>query len=91
MSFSALKKDDIKSYSVNALDGGLDGLIFYRRIVKEFAPYLKENGFFLFEIGYDQGDSLISIANENGFDCVIERDLSGNERNAILTRRVTSD
>ena len=38
-----------------ALDGHEDGLYFYRRIVSEGSAYVKENGWMLFEIGYDQG------------------------------------
>ena len=70
----------------NALDGGLDGLVFYRHIVREFAPYLEKDGFFLFEIGYDQGEALTRLAAEHGFVCSICRDLSGNDRVAILYR-----
>ncbi len=67
--------------------GGEDGLVFYRRFIGAFAPFLKEGGQFVFEIGWRQGDALRSLAAEGGFDCVIERDLSGLDRVAILTRR----
>ena len=70
----------------NALDGGLDGLVFYRHIVREFSPYLERDGFFLFEIGDGQGDGLRRIAEENGFDFKLELDLAKKERNVILTR-----
>ena len=67
-----------------ALDGGEDGLIFYRSIVEKFADNLKENGFFLFEIGYDQADDLRRIAEENGFECEIYKDLCACDRAALL-------
>ena len=70
----------------NALDGGLDGLVFYRHIVREFAPYLENDGFFLFEIGDTQGDDLRRVAEENGFKFKLVLDLAGKERNVILTR-----
>ncbi len=69
-----------------ALDGGEDGLVFYRAIVENFADNLEEDGFFLFEIGYDQADSLKEIASLHGFDCKIYKDLGKNDRAALLTR-----
>ena len=64
-----------------ALDGGDDGLIFYRAILKNYAPLLKADGFFLFEIGYDQADDLTSLAKEHHFAHVrIIRDLGGRNR-----------
>ena len=69
-----------------ALDGGEDGLIFYRAIVENFSGNLEENGFFLFEIGYDQADDLRVIASENGFSCEIYKDLGGCDRAALLRK-----
>ncbi len=69
-----------------ALDGGQDGLIFYRMIVKNFAKNLDDSGFFLFEIGFDQADELRRIAEENGFDCEIYKDLGGRDRAALLRK-----
>lgn len=72
-----------------ALDGGEDGLIFYREIVRNFAENLEEDGFFLFEIGFDQADDLRKIADDNGFTCEIFKDLGGCDRAAILRKKVT--
>lgn len=72
-----------------ALDGGEDGLIFYRAIVKNFAKNLEEGGFFLFEIGFDQADDLRKIADGNNFDCEIFKDLGGCDRAALLRKKVT--
>ena len=69
-----------------ALDGGEDGLIFYRTIVKNFSSRLTDSGFFLFEIGYDQEEDIKQIASQNGFLCTVEKDLGGNPRVALLTR-----
>ena len=77
---------ELEAEPQNALDGGVDGLVFYRQIVKDFAPYLERDGFFLFEIGDGQGAALKRIAEENGFDFKLELDLAGKERNVILTR-----
>lgn len=69
-----------------ALDGGEDGLLFYRAIVKNLFSRLTESGFFLFEIGFDQEDDIKTIAAENGFACTVEKDLGGNPRTALLSR-----
>ena len=67
-----------------ALDGGEDGLAFYRRILQsDYRTVLRENGFFAFEIGYDQGDALRSLAGED--PCEILRDLGGCDRVALIT------
>lgn len=68
-----------------ALDGGEDGLDFYRFIVREYKKYLSESGRFAFEIGYDQAKAIERIANENGYDCEIYKDYGENDRVALLT------
>ena len=70
-----------------ALDGGEDGLIFYRTLLRTMRPHLKTDGFFLFEIGYDQGESLLSLAREYDYPTVrILRDLSGNDRVVYISQ-----
>lgn len=65
----------------NALDGGVDGLDFYRRIIKESRLWLKEGGWLFFEIGYDQGQALLSLLEEAGFcHCTLRKDLAGLDR-----------
>lgn len=67
-----------------ALDGGEDGLSFYRRIVKEAGAYLCRDGLLAFEIGYDQGEALRKLLSENGYGRVeIIRDLAGLDRVAL--------
>lgn len=67
-----------------ALDGGDDGLVFYRELFRVAKQWLADDGFCLFEIGYDQGDSLRALAAENGFSCEIKKDLGSCDRVAIL-------
>lgn len=69
-----------------ALDGGSDGLMFYRHIVKEYGKNLKKNGFFAFEIGFDQADDIKRIAKQFGYECEVHTDLSKNPRMAILKK-----
>ncbi len=70
-----------------ALDGHEDGLYFYRKIVSEGAPFLKKDGWMLFEIGYDQGEAVSKLMCDNGFfDVQIIKDLTGLDR-VVLGRR----
>lgn len=50
-----------------ALDGGWDGLKFYRDIAKAAPLYLKEGAYLAFEIGYDQRADIENILRENNF------------------------
>lgn len=64
-----------------ALDGGEDGLDFYRKITKEAKKYLNTNGYLAFEIGYNQRENVERILEENGYKNIYSRkDLSGNDR-----------
>ena len=66
---------------MEALDGGPDGLNFYRKITQEAPQYLKENGYLFFEIGYDQGAAVQQLMTTAGFsDVTVIKDLAGNDR-----------
>jgi len=84
--------EEIREYEpVSALDGGPDGLAFYRRLVPETPPFLTGGGWLALEIGADQTDSVLELIRERGgFDTVrVVRDLNGLNR-AILARRTTN-
>lgn len=67
-----------------ALDGGLDGLDFYRRIIKEGLKFLSPQGRILFEVGHDQAQRVANMLRKNGFKYVIiKKDLAGIERVVI--------
>ena len=70
-----------------ALNGGEDGMDFYRAILTRFAGHLKEGGCFLFEIGYDQGEQIRALGAAHGFDCTVTKDYGGNDRVAKLAKR----
>ena len=69
-----------------ALDGGGDGLDFYRKIISDYGVYLSSGGSMLFEIGYDQADAIRYLAEGVGYTCEIYKDYSQNDRVAHLRR-----
>lgn len=63
-----------------ALDGGEDGLFFYRAIIKQSTAYLKPNGFLILEVGIGQAAPVTSMMNANFSNINVFKDLSGIDR-----------
>ena len=89
-----IKKSDIKLLSNEvqkdpqiALDGGYDGLDFYRKISSQAIDYLKFGSYLCFEIGYDQQEDVTEIIKDSKHynDTYCKKDLFGNDR-VIVTR-----
>ena len=77
--------DDELSYEPEAaLDGGDDGLDFYRVIISEYGAFLNKDGIMLLEIGCDQGKAVATLAASAGMRCEIFKDYGGNDRVAFL-------
>ena len=74
--------DDVKLYEPHVdINGGEDGLIFYRKIIEESKLALKENGVLAFEIGHDQGLDVRILMEEAGFlNVKLVKDLAGLDR-----------
>ncbi len=70
-----------------AFVGGVDGGDFYRHLTPIYKEKIAPEGFIAYEIGYDQADLLSSIADECGMSCEILKDLSGNDRVAVLRHK----
>lgn len=70
-----------------ALNGGYDGLDFYRKIIHQGYEYLKFKGYLCLEIGYDQKIDVIElIENEEKYiDTYCKKDLYGNDR-VVITK-----
>lgn len=70
-----------------ALDGGQDGLDFYRKIIHQSYEFLKYRGYLCLEIGYDQKIDVIELIEkeEKYIDTYGKKDLYGNDR-VIITR-----
>ncbi len=74
---------NVKEYEpLYALDGGKDGLIFYRCITEYAIKHLKTDGFLVYEIGYDQGESVKKIIEDTkSFHTIqVTKDLAGCDR-----------
>jgi release factor glutamine methyltransferase len=78
---------EVQKEPMLALDGGKDGLDFYRRIVEEAYSHLKYNSYLCFEIGYDQKEEVTEIINKEKIysETYSKKDLYGNDR-IIITK-----
>ncbi|NOW07328.1 peptide chain release factor N(5)-glutamine methyltransferase [Clostridium beijerinckii] len=74
--------EDVKNYEPHtALNGGNDGLDFYRKIIDQSQHTLRENGILAFEIGYNQGEAVRLLMENNGFTNVkIVKDFASLDR-----------
>lgn len=77
---------EVKKEPFIALDGGKDGLYFYKKIIEEGYKFLNENGKIFFEIGYDQKDEIINIIKNDARYEVIKtkKDLGNNDRVIVI-------
>ena len=65
---------------MNAVDGGKDGLDFYRKLIPDARDYLKTDGLLILEIGSDS-DKITEMLEDSGFSQImVSPDYSGNER-----------
>ena len=69
-----------------ALDGGEDGMDFYRSIFSLHFPHIAPGGPLILEIGYDQADGIRELAANHGADCHVFRDYGGNDRVAVCRK-----
>lgn len=64
-----------------ALDGGNDGLFFYRRIINGAPDFLRKDGLLCMEVGYGQSEAVGKMLELNGFDDIlVYNDMAGIER-----------
>ena len=82
-------QEEVRLYDpMSALDGGEDGLYFYRRIAEESPKYLTQGGWLCMEIGHDQGEEVKAFLEIAGFtDVSVKKDLAGLDR--VVSGRYT--
>ncbi|MGA1825425.1 MAG: peptide chain release factor N(5)-glutamine methyltransferase [bacterium] len=70
-----------------ALDGGEDGLDFYRRIIKEAVVFLRNGGYLIMEFGDGQAGPILEIAKHNGSYCTCEIVKDYNKKDRVIVLR----
>lgn len=77
----SLQKEVKEHEPEKALDGGADGLDFYRKIIDESRHYLADGGFLFFEIGFEQREHVCELMQNAGFcDVTWKKDYAGLDR-----------
>lgn len=73
---------EVKAHEpIMALDGGADGLVFYRRITERAGAYLSGGGMLFFEIGCGQAEAVSGMMEEAGFcEITVVKDFAGLDR-----------
>ena len=86
-----IKTEDINNLSPEvkrepkwALDGGRDGVLFYRRLLKVCPPMIKPGGHLVLEIGYDQKDAVTDLCSSKGYACEVYKDYGNNDRICVV-------
>lgn len=86
--FESLSADIREHEPRTALDGGPDGLAFYRRIAQRAGEFVKPGGWIFLEIGESQADSVASLLSEKGFDVKpVVKDAGGRHRVVVAHRK----
>lgn len=84
----ALEKSVVAYEPHLALDGGVDGLDYYRRIASRFSEHLKPGGTLWLELGAGQGKEVAEIFYKAGFSEIsVRNDLSGHDRLFFLEKQ----
>ncbi len=85
--YQTLQKEVKHEPKIALVGGGDDGGDFYRSLTHKYKHNLKPGGFIAYEIGYDQADLLRKIAEREDMSCLVIKDLSGNDRVAVLQNK----
>ncbi len=82
-----LETDILRYEPIQAIEGGLDGLTIFRKIVKKSSRMLKRGGKLILEIGFDQKLKMLKLLNkENFFVNKIVKDYGKRDRCLICTK-----
>lgn len=81
-------QDNVLKYDPHlALFAEEEGMYFYRNIIEKASSYLNDNGVIFFEIGYDQKDKIIKLADMNNYHAEVYKDINGRDRMAFLVEK----
>ena len=79
---------DVRDYEPRqALDGGLDGLLETKKVIKKSSELIKKKGKFILEIGFDQKNRVVNLIKKEGFYInSIQKDFAKKDRCIICTK-----
>ena len=87
-------QEEVRLYDPRtALDGGEDGLYFYRKIIRQSREYLEPGGYLMLEIGWDQAEEVSALMRASGYAGIrVKKDLAGLDRvvYGVYSGRVSS-
>lgn len=75
-----LDKEVVENEPILALDGGVDGLDYYRKIVNDAPKYLNKKGKLYFEIGYNQAETVSALMQKSFKNIQVFKDYGDNNR-----------
>ena len=82
-----LEKDVRDFEPIHALDGGLDGLLQIKKVIKKSSELIKKKGQFILEIGFDQKNKVVNLIKKEGFYInSIQKDFAKKDRCIICTK-----
>lgn len=79
---------EVKCEPYIALDGGADGLDFYKIICQKYSRYLSNGGKYVMEVGYDIADDVCDLFNKNNRPAKIVNDIFGVKRMCVATKLI---
>ncbi len=77
---------EVKHEPFIALDGGYDGMIFYRHFICELSKHMKPSAVMILEIGYDQSERIAELCRSASLECKLHKDFGGNIRVAEIRK-----
>ena len=81
-------EQDVRDFEpIHALDGGLDGLLEIKKVIKKSSKLIKKKGQFILEIGFDQKNKVVNLIKKEGFYInSIQKDFAKKDRCIICTK-----
>ncbi len=79
---------EVKREPRHALTDGGDGLYIIRKIIEIYPAHLKKGGLLAIEFGWKQGEAVLGLARELGYDAEIVRDIEGRDRILVIYNKM---
>ncbi|MBO5184222.1 MAG: peptide chain release factor N(5)-glutamine methyltransferase, partial [Clostridia bacterium] len=79
----AFLQSEVRCEPSTALDGGEDGLVFYRAFAEKWLPFINEKGFIAVECGETQAEKIASLFSKHSSEITVLKDFNGIDRFVI--------